>query len=331
LAEGIEMNRYLISLRLATAGLVVASMVLSPTIVQAATHPKPILLGIISQSDQSRMATEHAIGKRSALIVKFSDWDAGLPSLQYLHNSITSHGAVPVITTGPTGYAPLARVISGAEDAKIGEWARSTRAFGHPILFRLMAEMNGSWEPWSTGVNGNKPGEYVQAWRHIVDIFRADGATNVRWVFNPNRTYKAATRMRSVWPGASYVDWIGLDIYNFNTPAKGGWLTFDSMMKPSIKELRAVAGQRKPFMINEIGCAAGAKKPAWLKTMFSRLPAYGVKAVMYFDFLRKADWRLTAKPANLAATRYAVRRNGITGAGDLSRAAIERIVLTGSP
>jgi mannan endo-1,4-beta-mannosidase len=208
-------------------------------------------------------------------------------------------------------------------------WARATRAFGHPILFRLMAEMNGSWEPWSTGVNGNRPGEYVQAWRHIVDVFRAEGATNVRWVFDPNRTYKAATRMRDVWPGASYVDWIGLDIYNFNTAAKGGWLTFDAMMKPSVKELRSVAGRQKPLMINEIGCASGAGKPAWIKTMFSRLPAYGVKAVMYFDYLRNADWRLTADHANLAATRSAVRHNGITGAGELSRASIETLVLTG--
>ena len=323
------MNRQVTPFGMLAAGLVIASMVLPATTVQAATRPKPILLGIISQSDASRQATERAIGKRSALIVKFTDWNAGFPSARYLHNSITKHGAVPVITTGPNGYAPLARVIRGEDDAKIVAWAQATRDFGNPILFRLMAEMNGNWEPWSTGVNGNQPGEYVQAWRHIVDIFRAQGATNVRWVFNPNRSYRSATRMSTVWPGASYVDWIGLDIYNFNTPAKGGWHTFDAMMKPSIRELRSVAGQQKPLMINEVGCGSGAGKPVWLKTMFSRLPAYRVKAVMYFDYLRKADWRLTAAPANLAATRYAVRRSGITGAGQLSRAAIEKIVLTG--
>ena len=46
--------------------------------------------------------------------------------------------------------------------------------------------MNGNWFAWMEGVNGNQPGEYVAAWRHVHDIFTAVGATNVSWVWCPN-------------------------------------------------------------------------------------------------------------------------------------------------
>ena len=47
--------------------------------------------------------------------------------------------------------------------------------------------MNGNWYPWGVGVNGNKPGEYVEAWRHVHDIFVQEGATSdVKWVWSPH-------------------------------------------------------------------------------------------------------------------------------------------------
>lgn len=312
----------------ATLALAAAAAVLTgPAGVEAATAP-PVLFGLHTHSDSDRLSTQQALGKKSALVGYFIGWDRGLPSARYLSSWSTSRGAVPVIATGPAGYAPLSRLISGAEDAQIIAWADATKAFGHPIMIRLMAEMNGSWEPWSTGVNGNKAGEYVQAWRHVVDVFRARGATNAVWVWNPDRAFHGATPMRSLWPGADYVDWVGLDIYNYNTPAKGGWLSFRSMMKPSVRVIRSVAGS-KPLMLNEVGCAEGLRKPAWIKAAYASLPRYGVKAVLWFDYQMVADWRLTATAANRAAARYAVSHNHVTGAGEVPLSTVERIVSSG--
>jgi beta-mannanase len=42
--------------------------------------------------------------------------------------------------------------------------------------------MNGDWYPWGKGINGNQLGQYVQAWRHVHDIFAAIHADNVLWV-----------------------------------------------------------------------------------------------------------------------------------------------------
>ncbi len=295
----------------------------------AEARVSPILFGLHDHTDADRLATQRALHKRSALVGYFVGWDRGFPSARYLDAWSTSRGAVPVIATGPGGYAPLGRIISGAEDAQITAWADATAAFGRPVMFRLMAEMNGSWESWSTGVNGNTAGQYVQAWRHVVDLFRARGATNAVWVWNPDRVFHGATPLRSLWPGAAYVDWVGLDVYNFNNAAKGGWLSFDSMMRPSVRAIRRVAGS-KPLMVNEVGCAEAGRKPAWIRAMYASLPGYGVKAVLWFDEKMVADWRLTLTSADRTAARYAVSHHGITGAGQLPLGTIQRIVTTGS-
>ena len=80
----------------------------------------------------------------------------------------------------------LADVIDGTYDSYIREFAEAAAAWGHPFFLRFDWEMNGCWFPWSEGVNGNQPGEYVAAWRHVHDIFTSVGATNATWVWCPN-------------------------------------------------------------------------------------------------------------------------------------------------
>nr|WP_285320774.1 hypothetical protein [Pseudarthrobacter sp. lyk4-40-TYG-27] len=46
--------------------------------------------------------------------------------------------------------------------------------------------MNSNWYPWSEQGNGNGPGDYVSACRHVHDVVASTGATNITWVWNPN-------------------------------------------------------------------------------------------------------------------------------------------------
>ena len=80
----------------------------------------------------------------------------------------------------------LADIYNGNHDAYITQFARSAAAWGHPFFFRFDPEMNGWWLPWNEQTNGNQPGDFARAWRHVVDIFRREGATNATWVFCPN-------------------------------------------------------------------------------------------------------------------------------------------------
>ena len=44
--------------------------------------------------------------------------------------------------------------------------------------------MNGWWWPWSEQLNGNNPGEFVAAWRHVHDIFVQQHAIDCGFAIN---------------------------------------------------------------------------------------------------------------------------------------------------
>ena len=66
--------------------------------------------------------------------------------------------------------------------------------------------MNSDGYPWSVGANGNTTEQYVAAWRHVHDVLLHEGATNVRWVWNPDLTYPDRPSYASLYPGDGYVD-----------------------------------------------------------------------------------------------------------------------------
>src|SRR4249919_1261914 len=98
--------------------------------------------------------------------------------------SIRAHGSMPFFSwasqaTPASLNQPdfqLADVIAGTYDDYIREFAEGARDWGHPFFLRFNWEMNGGWFPWSEIANGNGPGQYIAAWRHVHDIFAAVGA-----------------------------------------------------------------------------------------------------------------------------------------------------------
>jgi Glycosyl hydrolase family 26 len=162
--------------------------------------------------------------------------------------SIRDHGSIPFFSWSSQSIPSqlnepdyqLSDVIAGTYDSFIREWATSAKNWGHPFFLRFNWEMNGNWFPWSEGVNGNGPGEYVAAWRHVHDIFTAVGATNVTWVWCPNVDPTGKMQdLGSLYPGDSYVDWTSLDGYNWGTnPVRpGGWKTFDDLYSSTYHEI----------------------------------------------------------------------------------------------
>src|SRR3954454_17181868 len=103
------------------------------------------------------------------------------PSDQF--DKVRGYGAIPVLSWASQSdpASPnepdyqLADLINGNYDSYIQQFATSARDWGHPFFLRFDWEMNGDFFPWSTGVNGNQPGEFVAAWRHVHDIFTSVG------------------------------------------------------------------------------------------------------------------------------------------------------------
>jgi beta-mannanase len=224
-------------------------------------------------------------------------------------NSIRARGAVPEITWEPWDYRDglnqprfsLSRIINGKLDWYIKSFAAAAAAWRHPLMLRFAQEANGNWYPWSTGLNGNTPGQYAAAYRHIHNLFVAAGATNVIWIWSPNAIYRGATSLRSIYPGRKYVDWIGVDGYNAgaHVPGRGGWRTPTKVFAPTFKALAQLA-PHKPIMIAETGSAeAGGSKATWIRRLFKLLKTRPqVRALCWFNYHKAADWMINSSAAS---------------------------------
>jgi mannan endo-1,4-beta-mannosidase len=168
--------------------------------------------------------------------------------------------------------------------------------------------MNGTWFPWSEGVNGNRAGEYVAAWRHVHDIFAAVGATNATWVWCPNVDPEHKMQdLAPLYPGDDYVDWTGLDGYNWGTnPAKPDrWRTFDQLYDSTYHEIVDTIAPSKPLAIGEVGSTeSGGSKAAWIGEMLTELPTEypQIRGLLWFEkFDDGMDWPLETSASATSA------------------------------
>ena len=254
-------------------------------------------------------------------------------------NNIRSHGSIPFYSWGsqsipmPANLSEpnfqLADVISGAHDAYIRQFAIAAKNWGHPFFLRFNWEMNGNWFAWMEGVNGNKAGESVLAWRHVHDIFTEVGATNATWVWCPNIDPENQMRdLSSLYPGDAYVDWTGLDGYNWGTnPARSDrWRSFDSLYKSTYTKITETIAPSKPMIISEVGSSEyGGSKASWIKDMLGTVPVNypKIRGLLYFEkYDDGMDWPLetsssaaSAFAAGIQSPAYASNQFGSLGFG----------------
>src|SRR4051794_4515182 len=292
----------------------------------AATARGQTLFGITAPSLTALDQAESAIGAHAAIVGTYADWAHTPDFPRASAEAINRRGAVPMISWEPWDswrggadqprYA-LSRIAAGEHDALIDRWAADVAAYRRPVLVRLAPEMNGDWLPWSTGVNGNRSGDYAAAWRHVRARFRRAGAGNAVWVWNPIAAYAGATPLRELFPGSAQVDWVAVDGYNWGNARPWGWQSYADIFAPTVHALGALAPGR-PLMIAETGSAPGARKAAWVTDTLRRARADGVDAVVWFEYAKETDWRLSESPAAAAAARAVLAGPGWRQGGDLT-------------
>jgi beta-mannanase len=273
--------------------------------------------------ERSITAFEKNAGKAVSIIEFGQAWQANNGSMNAFdpvpYTLTREHGAIPLINWNPWQSCcgvnqptwRLANIINGRYDDYITRWATGARNWDHPLFLRIMDEMNGNWYPWSEGVNGNQSGQFVQAWRHIRDIFTSVGATNVIWVWNPNTEYDGSLPLERLYPGDDYVDWVGMTGFNFGPTARGDvWLSFATLFGPLYDHLGQVAPS-KPVMICETASTEkGGSKADWITdALVTELPARftRVKAIVWFNWTAEGhDWYIESSPSAQAAFAKAI-------------------------
>jgi len=201
----------------------------------------------------------------------------------------------------------LQQIADGRRDKYITRFARDVRAAQVPIVLSFGHEMNGSWYSW--GYTHVSPGTFISAWRHLHRLFAAAGARNVIWCWDVNHWIPAlagraphynVSPPRWWWPGARYVDWVGMDAY-FETPGA----TFSTLFTGSLKALRKLT--HKPVLIGETAAGAGPEQGAQIRMLFAGLKRTHLIGAVWFEGKVRENWRLEGHPAAIAAFRAGLR------------------------
>ena len=299
----------------------------------------PILLGAAEQSppafgfaigglpDRSELnGLERTTGVRPRLIMFYFQWpsdpEKGIfpePALR----SIQTNGALPVLSWEPMFFdsdqhesmIAAESIVAGKYDTYLRRFARQSREFGKPFLIRFAHEMNLVRYHWGGSAQEFGPesgAKYRAMFRHVVEVFRAESANNISWIFCPNADSVPAepwNRIASYYPGDDVVDVIGLDGYNWGTTqtrAANGWdsewRSFESIFAGPLQELRQIASKKPAAVFETSSTTKGGNKEAWVVAAFDSAKSLGLFALVWFELNKETDWRLET------AVRLSVRK-----------------------
>lgn len=241
------------------------------------------------------MQFTQAIGMQPNLVSYYSRWPE---AFQFRFAAAAAeHGALTLIQMDPItangNPISLASIVAGRYDDYLRSFAEAVKTFKSRIVLSFGHEMNGNWYSW--GYHHTPPSVFVAAWRHIVASFRAAGARNVIWLWTINvmadNIPVPIPNPKPWWPGRSYVNWIGLDGYYFNSSS-----VFASLFGTTIAAVRKLTGD--PILITETGIPPAAGQPAKIDDLFAGIHTYGLMGLIYFDENAQGrDWRISSPHA----------------------------------
>ena len=236
-----------------------------------------------------------AIGTQPDLAAYYSSW--GKPFQAGFAAAAAQHGAVPLVQINP-GRVSLTAIAGGRYDTYLRRFADAVRGYQHRVILGFGHEPNGWWFPW--GWRHASAASFVAAWRHIVTVFRTQGAANVSWLWTVNivDSRGGIDPPAAWWPGNSYVTWVGIDGYY----AKPSW-AFAPLFGPTIKAVRKLT--QDPILISETA-AARSDQPSKIADLFAGTRAYGLLGFVWFNVDKEQSWQVTS-PAAVAAFRRGVR------------------------
>ncbi len=284
----------------------------------------------------------------------FSDnWFTGIRFPTRDVNTIREKGVIPFIRimTRSTWKAcsdrrySMAKIISGKFDTALRRYAQDAAKINGPLIMEFGTEVNGDWFPWSGVCNGGSektgygsanladgPERFRDAYRHLIDIFREEGADNVTWVFHANgsgATGAAWNKPANYYPGDAYIDWLGVSAYGAQTPATmRNWNpSFRQVMDSSYRSIAAVSAT-KPIALLEFGVIEHKGKSQWIRNALrdlasGRYPRLKAVAWWHSDW-RNADGSWSRMKIDSSKEALAAYREGIADPFFVTKAVLKR-------
>ena len=313
------------------------------------------LFGYYPDSGGSPSSMETTIGRKFDLIHHFKDFDA-------TNNMWPTSAMLPEASGGRTihigwelvsyggGYDPnlqpapgatstdrsgkvqktwtYKQVSSGSLDRYLDAVAAKVKATSAKFIVDIDPETDD--RPDIGGTNKIKAvagtrAEYVAAYRHIVDRFRAQGVTNILWSWTMSGWTASdpskAWNLQQLWPGSNYVNMIMWDPYNHST---SNWRSFSQLVAPFYNAIRGglldpvdANAKKLPLGLGEYGCIADSRRPAWFKAIPSQIRSFpALVSIGYFNSGSWGSLGLTAPRS--PASEPPARTPGSTPAGSSS-------------
>jgi hypothetical protein len=227
------------------------------------------------------------------------------------------HGTVPYLRLQPWSEMEQYRAdpifsmqafIDGKFDAPLRQWARDARDSNSPIMIEFGPEVNGYWFPWNGKWNGGAkrdgygdplipdgPERFRDAYRHLIDLFRAEGANNITWVLHVDAQWDPEEEWNQVkyyYPGDNYIDWIGVSVFGAQLPTHN-WIEFAPLLKGFLKQVDE-ATTTKPILISEYGVIEKPSSPGlkakWIKDALTSIESGQFPRVRGVTYWNSAGW-----------------------------------------
>ncbi len=240
----------------------------------------------LPDSDVSMAAADayrDAVGRPLAWIDFSNEWYVTKHFPRVTAEAIRKRGAVPFIRLHmrsqqkqlvPDPTYTLDRINAGEFDADLRAWADGAKAFGTALIVQYGTEVNGDWNPWSAKYNGGfavGPQKFQQAFRHIVEVMRTEGANNITWALHLNGENWPGDEPRNnagaYYPGDDVVDWIGFSVYQNYGVSDPQCRDIAALLAAREAELGAAATV-KPLFLFELGTSVTSTQcnpGAWVR------------------------------------------------------------------
>jgi len=238
---------------------------------------------------------ETRVGKKMNLQAVFINMGLD-PFPSQFSPTIKDEGKTMIIFWEPYDFS-LDDIIAGKVDTYIRRFAQAAKKYNGPIILVPFHEMNGDWSPWSGTLGTNTPEKVIEAWKHIHALFTEAPNVAFGWAVNHESVPDTpANQIENYWPGSDYVDYVGVDGFNFADP----WQSFEQIFDEALGKL-AIYG--KPIYIFSFASAEGPAKAGWIADALTlQIPKHSLIAGwVWFNQNKEKDWRVWSDEDSLAA------------------------------
>ena len=229
-------------------------------------------------------------GQQPNLALYYSGWYESFRT-QFAEEAL-ANGAYTVVQMNPEKVT-LESIVQGKSDHYLENFADSVADFHHQVIIGFAHEPDAFWYPW--GDEYVSPSVWVAAWQHVVNVFRKQGAYNVTWLWTMNVLGNGTVPLSAYWPGAAYVDWVGIDGYYMYRSD-----TYSSVFGSTITAIQSFAAG-EPVIISETAIGPPGTEPSQIENMYAGIRSYGDLGLIWFDENKPGEpYRLEGDPGAIS-------------------------------